>query len=283
VTCFFYFDFTSSHQQTTDQLLRALLEQLSAQSPAAFHYIKALFDQCRDGASQSSLESLLACFRTVLPIHDNVFVVTDALDECTAINDLMKFIESAIEWKLPQLHLLVTRRKILEIDKVLDTSVQTRICLKTSDVDPDIKLYVSRALREDKAFKRWSLKTLQKIEDELTGSASGMYAINLSPATCRVKSANILIFRFRWVDCQLESLKACRRLPHLEKALQNLPSSLDETYKRILDQTPKRSRSSILFPLGMILTSISRSCFSTLLIVAAISAIHLSKSCALDL
>lgn len=46
--------------------------------------------------------------------------------------------------------------------------------------------------------------------------------------------ALINFLRFRWVTCQLDSLKNCLNRPSLRKALTSLPKSLDETYDRIL-------------------------------------------------
>ena len=40
--------------------------------------------------------------------------------------------------------------------------------------------------------------------------------------------------RFRWVECQFDSLGSCLTLPKLRKALTTLPRSLHDTYARIL-------------------------------------------------
>lgn len=40
--------------------------------------------------------------------------------------------------------------------------------------------------------------------------------------------------RFRWVFCQLESIRRCIKLKGLREALSSLPKTLDETYERIL-------------------------------------------------
>ena len=40
--------------------------------------------------------------------------------------------------------------------------------------------------------------------------------------------------RFRWVSCQLDSLRKCLRPAAVRKTLSTLPSTLDETYERIL-------------------------------------------------
>ena len=42
------------------------------------------------------------------------------------------------------------------------------------------------------------------------------------------------MLRFRWAACQLDALKICFNLPTLQKTLESLPKTLDETYSRIL-------------------------------------------------
>jgi ankyrin repeat protein len=48
----------------------------------------------------------------------------------------------------------------------------------------------------------------------------------------------ILCYRFRWAACQLPTLENCLDLPMLEKRLATLPSTLAETYFRILGNIP---------------------------------------------
>lgn len=40
--------------------------------------------------------------------------------------------------------------------------------------------------------------------------------------------------RFRWVDCQLDTLRACNKVSAIKTSLDQLPATLDETYERIL-------------------------------------------------
>ena len=56
-------------------------------------------------------------------------------------------------------------------------------------------------------------------------------------ATCtnRDRTATYLLHRFRWVFCQLEVLRHCFPA-NLRHTLEELPKSLDETYKRILNE-----------------------------------------------
>jgi hypothetical protein len=43
----------------------------------------------------------------------------------------------------------------------------------------------------------------------------------------------MLLYRFRWVFCQLDALRHCFP-PNLRQFLNELPETLDETYERIL-------------------------------------------------
>lgn len=49
----------------------------------------------------------------------------------------------------------------------------------------------------------------------------------------------LIIRRFRWVYCQLEVIKKCRRPKQLYQALASLPKTLDETYDRLIETIVK--------------------------------------------
>jgi hypothetical protein len=51
----------------------------------------------------------------------------------------------------------------------------------------------------------------------------------------------LFLFRFRWVFCQLETLRHCLP-PSVSRILAELPETLDETYERILQEIPKTNR-----------------------------------------
>jgi ankyrin repeat domain-containing protein 50 len=51
--------------------------------------------------------------------------------------------------------------------------------------------------------------------------------------------------RFRWVACQLDALKKCRRKRDVLKTLEELPESLDETYQRILLNIDKKDQPEV--------------------------------------
>ena len=48
----------------------------------------------------------------------------------------------------------------------------------------------------------------------------------------------MILVRFRWVFCQLDTLRRCMA-SSIRKALNELPTTLDDTYERALQEIPK--------------------------------------------
>lgn len=62
-----------------------------------------------------------------------------------------------------------------------------------------------------------------------------------SPLFKHLETVFMMLYRFRWVYCQLDNLRRC--LPSsIRKALNELPTTLDDTYERILLGIPKQRR-----------------------------------------
>lgn len=67
-----------------------------------------------------------------------------------------------------------------------------------------------------------------------------------------MKFGSLMFFRFRWVVCQLDALRECRTTGQIKKALCQLPTTLDDTYIRILENIDKRSRHFVQDVLNLI-------------------------------
>jgi ankyrin repeat protein len=62
-----------------------------------------------------------------------------------------------------------------------------------------------------------------------------------SPLFKHLETVFMMLYRFRWVYCQLDNLRRC--MPsNIRKALNELPATLDDTYERILLGIPKQKR-----------------------------------------
>ncbi|KFZ15388.1 hypothetical protein V501_02734 [Pseudogymnoascus sp. VKM F-4519 (FW-2642)] len=120
-------------------------------------------------------------------------------------------------WELEKMRVLVTSRQVGDIKSSLEGIISREyiICLENKVVDKDIQTYVRQRLSDDKGLKKWQkdAEIRREIETTLMEGSRGM---------------------FRWAVCQMDTLGKCRTRSALQKALKELPATLDETYERIL-------------------------------------------------
>jgi hypothetical protein len=179
VTTYFYFDFNDIQKQDPELMLRSLLCQLVQRSITIPKGVDALFSSCENGQRKPSLHTLLDVTRQVAQEFAHVYVILDALDECTQRSELMDMLETMAGWQLDNLHLLMTSRKERDIERSLESYVdeEDTVCLQRDIVDQDIQRYVQQRLHNDKALAKWNKDAAirQEIEAALMSGARGMY------------------------------------------------------------------------------------------------------------
>jgi hypothetical protein len=116
---------------------------------------------------------MVKALRKIVETLLHTYIILDALDECPERDELLDLLKEVAEWKLDQLHVLVTSRQLPEINEVLDFAAARRVALQSQLVDPVIETYVRARLRTDKALK-WPSDVQGNIEKCLTKGAGGM-------------------------------------------------------------------------------------------------------------
>ena len=141
--------------------------------------VDALFSSCDNGQRQPSLHALLEVTPQVMHQFAHVYIVLDALDECTQRLELMDMLATVAEWQLDNVHLLMTSRRERDIESSLESYVDEEhtICLQRDVVDKDIQRYVQQRLSDDKTLTKWNKDSVvrQEIEAALMHGARGMY------------------------------------------------------------------------------------------------------------
>ncbi|KAG9526562.1 Pfs, NACHT and ankyrin domain protein, partial [Aureobasidium melanogenum] len=221
VLLYFYFDFSDIRKQTLDNALRSLLWQLTEHGERSYREVEQLYKSCKNGESQPSTQSLIRKLESVLQETSRVTVVLDALDECTTRRELLQWLAETSAKKFSGIQIIATSRKEYDIEDAFAKWLTNDVMLSIQqlEVDQDIQAYVHARIRSDAGLERWRDKPFvqNEIELKLMKKAQGM---------------------FRWAKCQLDSLADCLCLRSLHKALNTLPTTLDETYARILDNLP---------------------------------------------
>lgn len=62
------------------------------------------------------------------------------------------------------------------------------------------------------------------------------------PPTTFFNTVYLIPCRFRWVYCQLDTLKSCRRVADVRDKLKKLPRDLEDTYVQMLAAIPEDYR-----------------------------------------
>jgi hypothetical protein len=184
VTAYFYFDFTDTQKQDPELMLRSLLCQLLQRLVVIPERVNALFSSCGNGQRHPPMHALLEVTRQTVQDFAQVYVVLDALDECTQRSELMDLLETVAEWRLDNLHLVMTSRKERDIERSLEGYIdeEDAVCLQRDVVDKDIQRYVQQRLGDDKGLEKWNKDATirQEIEAALMRGARGMYVCSLS-------------------------------------------------------------------------------------------------------
>ncbi|PQE33805.1 ankyrin repeat protein [Rutstroemia sp. NJR-2017a WRK4] len=210
VVAYFYFDFSDQRKQDPELMIRSFVCQLSQQSIKIPLDLDELYKSCENGYRQPSPTKLFEILRQMIEDFPRTYMLVDALDESANRRELMRTVTTMLGWKLPGLHVILTSRKEGDIMRTLERNIsyENIVCLQKKEVNQDIQMYSSK----------WKDDVQPRIESSLIEGAHGM---------------------FRWAACQLDILGQCRTRKQLDKALANLPPTLDETYNRILGAIPE--------------------------------------------
>lgn len=170
---YFYFDFRVSEKQHYDNLIRSLLTQFSAQSPALPRVLDALYVRHHYGSCQPNTEQLVSTLIDVLDAFESSFIILDALDECRDRDDLMAFIKRMLD-QTCRPGILVASRKEHDIQEHLEPWTTKVIPMEANFVNIDIHSYIQAELCHNSRLKKWPSQVKEHISDALMQRADGM-------------------------------------------------------------------------------------------------------------
>ena len=214
---YWYFTVTDKKRTSVDYFLRALIAQLVLEYsiPPSLLDLWAARKMGREAPKTADLEQIIRRILLEEPSY-KYYVVIDALDESddTEKAEIMQFVRSLVLLEV-DIHILFTSRtNTVGIEKKMkDLSTFCNIAMKPQDTDLDILAHLTERLEDDSALAKWSHDLRQFVKDTLIRDAGGM---------------------FRWVECQLQAVRRCRKPAEVRKVLKTLPRDLHEVYARDL-------------------------------------------------
>ena len=174
VLAYYYFDFNEIKKQTCEGLLRSLVTQLYGQNAEGSETVDLLFSDCGEGQREPTSKSLIQALKQLSERLEETRFVFDALDECVEIPAVISFLEEVRGWHNPNLHILITSRKEVAIEKGFRSLTTDQIQIQDFLVDADIRLLVRECLRSDPELSRWSESIKAEIEKTLLVGSKGM-------------------------------------------------------------------------------------------------------------
>ena len=184
---YFYFDFRNANKQTLHDLVPSLLSQLSAGSSLRCDILSELYLDHDDGAKEPSDVVLTKCLKDMLTLPDQlpIYLIMDALDESpntsgipSARERVLQLLKELVDLRLPSLHICVTSRPEVDIQKGIVPLTSLRVSLHDqSGQKGDIADYVRSVVYSDSEaiIRRWKTEDKDLVIEVLSERADGMY------------------------------------------------------------------------------------------------------------
>ena len=168
-----YCDFKEFNQQSTAKYLASLLQQLIIQRGSVPDQIKEIYTAHNKKITSPTFPEYLELLKAQMHKFTRVYIVIDALDECTEANNVREELLGGI-LQLPTFtNIMITSRYI----PVVEDFFQGALRLDISARDNDIHLHVRTRLAEKTWARRVRLDSVlqTKIAKSIVERAGGMY------------------------------------------------------------------------------------------------------------
>ena len=170
---YFYFDINDNAQQTLEQFLSSLVYALTANSKK-YSLLSSLYEVHQKIYKPTDSE-LFDVLKELLEFFTQVYIVIDALDECTEYDQLFGAINNILGWTMSNCHLLVTSRREERILLMMEECTPVEIQLSADLIESDITSYIHYAVGNVHKLKRWNPTVQEKVKETLIKGANGMY------------------------------------------------------------------------------------------------------------
>ncbi|KAJ7637901.1 ankyrin repeat-containing domain protein [Mycena polygramma] len=206
---YFYFDFRDENKQLFETMLRSIIMQLSEQSPTPYSVLDRHFKSCQ-GGKFPTYNNLLAMLDTILAEFTGTYIILDALDECSELDELVHFISTLRGWEKSLHFLVASQPRTIFLDSAAFDGALV-VVLERDTTHADILQFVNSKLELDSKLKH--IKKAKDAAPKIVDKSNGM---------------------FRMAACLLQELTRKRVDTNIDKILAKLPNDLFGIYTRFL-------------------------------------------------
>jgi len=160
---YIYCNYKSQTHQNANNLLAAILKQLVQARPSVMEPVSNLYYEYSHSMTKPSLEETLSALYAVIDSYSTVFIVIDALDECSAHDGFRTQLLAKIRelQRDADLRIMVTSRLVGEIENYFWQALILEIRANDLDVERFVEGKIGQlpeCIREDGELQR-SVKT----------------------------------------------------------------------------------------------------------------------------
>ncbi|KAJ7578078.1 hypothetical protein C8J56DRAFT_1111897, partial [Mycena floridula] len=213
---YLYCDYAQRTNQTTTELLGSILKQLVHNQRTISKQLISLHEASRN--TRPSLSDLQRALEAQVAVYSSVYIVVDALDECSDIDATRETFMDALQSLPATVHLLVTSRDIFSIAQQFLGKPRIEVRAR----DQDLRTYIKgRLVSESRIARllRGDAELHEEIISQVISKAAGMFLL---------------------AQLHVDSLASKHSRKALRASLQTLPkeinNSYDETMRRIKAQ-----------------------------------------------
>ena len=183
---YYYFDYKDSSKRDIRGMLASLLFQLACSSDGCWGVLYRLYSTCNNGSEQPCNGSLTRCLGDILKLPEQlpIFVILDALDECSSTTEtpsarekVLDFVEELVGSGHSNLSICITSRPEQDIQTVFNPLISGSRCVSLHDEigqREDIHSYLQSFVHADRAMRSWKEEDRQLVIDTLSERANGM-------------------------------------------------------------------------------------------------------------
>ena len=164
----------SQPQQTAANLMVSLLKQVVQQESTIDAEVKGIYDTYKALPSHPSLEEYVRVLKGQICHFSRVFILVDALDECSETGQTREKFVRHLQSLLPHIRLLVTSRQIPSIEATFANVPRMEI----RALDEDVRIAVNARIDEEPLLKSYIEEDpvmSTTITDTIISKTNGMY------------------------------------------------------------------------------------------------------------
>ncbi|KAL7928629.1 hypothetical protein V8C35DRAFT_317810 [Trichoderma chlorosporum] len=209
-----YFSYKDIEIQTPVNVMASILQQLISDKPSHLSELRSLYTQHTNQKTRPSVPDIVALLLDVVLSFSKVFIIIDALDECTDADDVRFILLTELKKLKHRMCLLVMSRPIPDLEQLLEGAI--RLNVEASLID--IKNYLQQRLEGTRSIQR-HLADEPSLRDRI-----------VSVVIQKIKGM------FLMARLYLDTLVTKTTRRKIKSALETLPEGLDSIYEELMNR-----------------------------------------------